>query len=95
MKFNSHDGFLRADQVRAKNCYQIDWIGCHILQVAQKAMVIFQFLHICAIPSSSSHEKHCQMVVFLLFLRKLSFDFNLHGLVLSSYLRTVVQFKQK
>ena len=35
-KFNSHDGFLRADQGRAKNCCHIGWIGCPILQVAQK-----------------------------------------------------------
>ena len=41
-KFNSHNGFLRADQGRAKNCCQIGWIGCPILQVAQKATMRFQ-----------------------------------------------------
>jgi hypothetical protein len=39
--FNSHDGFLRADQSRAKNRCQIGWIGRPILQVAQKATVRF------------------------------------------------------
>jgi hypothetical protein len=43
-KFNFHDGFLRADLGRAKNCCQIGWIGCPILQVAQKATMRFQFL---------------------------------------------------
>ena len=43
-KSNSHDGFLKTDQGRAKNCCQIDWIGCPILQIAQKATVRFQFL---------------------------------------------------
>ena len=42
-KFDSHDGFLRADQDRAKNCCQIGWIGCPIWQVDQKATVRFQF----------------------------------------------------
>ena len=41
-KFNFHDCFLRADQGRAKNCCQIGWIGCPILQVAQKATMRFQ-----------------------------------------------------
>ena len=43
-KFNSHYGFLRTDQGRAKNCCQIGWIGCPILQVAQKTIVTLQFL---------------------------------------------------
>ena len=34
-KFNSQDGFLKADQGRAKNCCQIGWIDCPILQIAQ------------------------------------------------------------
>ena len=42
-KFNSQDGFLKADQGRAKNCCQIGWIGCLILQVAQKATIGFHF----------------------------------------------------
>ena len=42
--FNSHDGFLRADQGRAKNCCQIGRIGCPILQVAHKATLRFEFL---------------------------------------------------
>ena len=43
-KLNSHGGFLRADQGRAKMCCQMGWIGCAILQVAQKAIVRIQFL---------------------------------------------------
>ena len=30
-KLNSHGGFLRADQGRAKMCCQMGWIGCAIL----------------------------------------------------------------
>ena len=60
-KFNFHVGFLRADQGRAKYYCQIGWIGCPILQVAQKATMRLQFLAF-AIPSSSRHEKRCQMV---------------------------------
>ena len=40
-KFNSHSGFLRADQDRAKNCYRMCWIGGPILQLAQKSNVRF------------------------------------------------------
>ena len=36
--------FLRADQSRAKNCCQIGWIGCRILQVARETILRFQFL---------------------------------------------------
>ena len=43
-KLNSHGGFLRADQGSAKMCCQMGWIGCAILQVAQKAIVRIQFL---------------------------------------------------
>ena len=43
-KLNSHGGFLRADQGRAKMCCPMSWIGCAILQVAQKAIVGIQFL---------------------------------------------------
>ena len=43
-KLNSLGGFLRADQGRAKMCCQMGWIGCAILQVAQKAIVRIQFL---------------------------------------------------
>ena len=39
-KFNPYDGFLRADQDRAKDCRQVGWIGCPILQVAQKAGIL-------------------------------------------------------
>ena len=53
-KFNYHNGFFRANQDRAKIFCQIGWIGCPILQVAQKAMVIFHFLLIFL---KSSHEK--------------------------------------
>ena len=35
-KLNSHGGFLRADQGRAKNYCHVGWISCPILQVAQK-----------------------------------------------------------
>ena len=42
-KLNSHGGFLRADQDSAKMCCQMDWIGCAILQGAQKAIVRIQF----------------------------------------------------
>ena len=38
-----------ADQHMAKKCCRIGWIGCPILQVAQKATM-------------SRHENHCQMV---------------------------------
>ena len=37
------------------------WIGCAVLQVAQKAIVRIQFFHIFGIPSSR-HEKHCQIL---------------------------------
>ena len=43
-KLNSHGGFLRAEQGRAKMCCQMGWIGCAILQVTQKAMVKIQYL---------------------------------------------------
>ena len=36
-KWNSHGGFLRADQSRAKMCSQMGWIGCAILRVTQKS----------------------------------------------------------
>jgi len=34
-----HDGFFMADQDRAKKCCWMGWIGCPILQVAQKAIM--------------------------------------------------------
>ena len=43
-KLNSHGGFLRADQGKAKMCGQMGWIGSAILQVAQKAIMRIQFL---------------------------------------------------
>ena len=43
-KLNSHGGFLRADQGRAKICCQMGWIGCAILQVTQKAIMRIKFL---------------------------------------------------
>ena len=43
-KLNSHGGFLRADQGRAKICCQMGWMGCATLQVTQKAIVRIQFL---------------------------------------------------
>ena len=43
-KLTSHGAFLKADQGRAKMCCQMGWIGCAILQVAQKAIVRIQFL---------------------------------------------------
>ena len=47
-EFDSRDVFLRADQGRAKYCCQFGWIGCSILEVAQKASMRFQFLaYIC------------------------------------------------
>ena len=76
-KFNSHDGFLRADQGIAKNCCQIGWIGCPILQVAQKPPWDFNFLHIFAIPSSSGpHQVDMKNIVkwrkdFLLYFTTL------------------------
>ena len=39
IKFNSHDGFLRKNQDRAKKCCYMSWIGCDILQVAEKAII--------------------------------------------------------
>ena len=68
-KFNSHDGFLRADQGRAKNCCQIGWIGCPILQVAQKATEISIFCIFLQSPHQvhTTHEKHCPMLVRLFF----------------------------
>ena len=39
-KFNSHDGFLRADQDKATNCCPMDWIGCAI----EEATVTMKFL---------------------------------------------------
>ena len=53
-KLNSHGGFLRADQGRAKMCCQMGWIGCSFLQVAQKDFF--------GIFSSSRHEKRCQIL---------------------------------
>ena len=38
MKFRSHNGFLKADVDRAKNCNRIGQIGCSIWLVAQKAI---------------------------------------------------------
>ena len=43
-KLNSDSGFLRADQGRAKMCCQMGWIGCAVLQVAQKAIMRIKFL---------------------------------------------------
>ena len=43
----------------ANHCCQMGWIGCSILQVAQKAIVRFQIL---AIPSKSEHKKRCQLL---------------------------------
>ena len=43
-RLNSHGVFLRADQGRAKICCQMGWIGCALLQVAQKAILRIQFL---------------------------------------------------
>ena len=60
-KFNFHDGFLRADLGRAKNCCQIGWIGCPIFQVVQKATVKFQFLaYFCP---ESPHQVNMKNVV--------------------------------
>ena len=43
-KLNSHSGFLSADQDRAKKYWQMGWIGCPILLVAQNTIMIFKFL---------------------------------------------------
>ena len=43
-KFHSQVGLTKAEQGRTKNYYQIGWIGCPTLQVAQKWD--FNFLHI-------------------------------------------------
>ena len=56
-----------ADQDRAKNCCQIGWIGCPILQLAQKSHHEISISYIFL--QSSRHEKRCQMVerLFLVF----------------------------
>ena len=45
----------RVDQKSAKKCCRMGWIGCPILQLAQKAILIFQFLvyfkTFCGIPT--------------------------------------------
>ena len=51
------DDAMRADQDRAKQCCPMGWIGSAMQQVAQKAIMGFQFL-----PSSSRHEKYCRML---------------------------------
>ena len=62
-KLCSHDGFLRADQDRSKQLLPdgLDWLS-KILQVAEKAIMIFHFLADFCNPLSSRHEKHCQML---------------------------------
>ena len=42
-KLNSHNGFKRAAKT-AKKCCKMDWISGAILQVAQKAIMRFQFI---------------------------------------------------
>ena len=54
-KLNSHGGFLRADQGRAKMCCHMGWIGCAFLQVAT-----FLVLHL-----QSQHFAHFLYPVFL------------------------------
>ena len=61
---NSHDGFLRADQDRLKNCCQMARIGYAILQVAQKALVVILFLA-CFCNSLIKYEKSCQNLKIL------------------------------
>ena len=46
-EFDFLNGFLRADQDRAKKCCWMAWIGsgCAILQIAQKTNVWLHFVH--------------------------------------------------
>ena len=67
-KLNSRDGFLRADYIRQVKNVLPDWIGCAILQVAQKATWEFNFFHIFGIPSSSIHEKRCETLQTLFWV---------------------------
>ena len=43
-------------------CCQMGWIGCPIFQVSQKPSWEFSYFHISGIPSSSRHEKCCQIL---------------------------------
>ena len=66
-KFNSHDGFLKADQGRAKNYCQIGWIGCPFL----KPPWDINFLHIFAIPSGRHENIVKKWKDFLLYFATL------------------------
>ena len=66
-KFNSHDGFLRADQDRAINCCQMSWNGYSILQVAQIVIMGIE-LNVSAISSWKRHEKLLERI-FVVFCR--------------------------
>jgi hypothetical protein len=79
--FISHDGFLRANKGRAKNCCQIGWIGCPILQVAKKVTVRCQFL---AYFLQSPHQVDKKKVV------KWWKDFLLYFTTLETYLVDLV-----
>ena len=68
-KFNSHDGFLRADQEKEKVAARLAGMAVLSCRQLKKPPWDFNFLHIFAIPSSSRHEKRCQMVerLFVVF----------------------------
>ena len=65
-KLNSHGGFLRAGQKYAARWAELAVLFCGWLK---KPSWEFKFLHIFGIPSSSRHEKCCQMleILFVLF----------------------------
>ena len=76
-KFNSHESILKADHGRAKNCCQISWIGCHILQVlSSKSQCEISISYIFL---QSPHQVDMKNVV------KWWKEFNLYFTILETY----------
>ena len=68
-KLNSHDGFLSYLQNSTANSAHWQHIFALLWSALKKPLWEFNFFHIFGIPSSSRHEKRCQMLqtLFLLF----------------------------
>ena len=60
-KLNSHDGFLSYLQNSTANSAHLAAHFCPILAALKKPPWEFNFFHIFGIPSSSRHEKYCQI----------------------------------